>query len=66
MNTIFKSKKLDWCKYELKVILNKLIEGNYYQTAEVVFDNIAHTGVETDLDPELKTKPTMDEFLKSE
>ncbi len=66
MNTNFKSKKLDWCKDELKVILNKLIEGNYHQTAEVIFDNVAHTGVETDLDPELKSKPSMEEFLKSE
>ncbi len=66
MKSTFKSKKLDWCKDELKALLNKLIEGNYHQTAEVVFNHVAHTGVETDLDAELKTKPTLDEFLKSE
>ncbi len=66
MKTKFKSKKLDWCKDELKLILNKLIAGNYHQTAEVVFNHIAHTGVETDLKPELKSNPTLDEFMKSE
>ncbi len=66
MNTSFESQKLDWCKKELKALLERLIENNYHQTAEVVFDHIAHTGVETDLKPELKTLPTLDEFLKSE
>ena len=66
MKTTFESKKLDWSKDELKALLERLIEGNYHQTAEVVFDHIAHTGVETDLNPELKQKPTSDEFLKSE
>jgi hypothetical protein len=65
METVFESKKLDWCKKELKTLLEKLIEGNYHQTAEVVFDHIAHTGVETDLNKELKKKPTFEEFLKS-
>jgi hypothetical protein len=66
MKTEFKSKKLDWSKEELKALLLKLIEGNYHQTAEVIFNHVAHTGVETDLDPELKAKPTMEEFLKAE
>lgn len=66
MKTNFESKKLDWCKTELRTLLQRLIDGNYHQTAEVVFDHIAHTGVETDLKPELKEKPTLDEFLKNE
>ncbi len=66
MNTEFKSRKLDWCKNELKLLLEKLIEGNYHQTAEVVFDHIAHTGVETDLNKELKEKPGLEDFLGSE
>ncbi len=65
MNTAFESKKLDWCKDELKALLQRLIDGNYHQTAEVVFGHVAHTGVETDLRPELKTKPSMEEFLMS-
>lgn len=63
METVFESKKLDWCKSELRELLAKLIEGNYHQTAEVIFDHIAHTGVETDLNPALKTKPSFGEFL---
>lgn len=66
MENMFESKKLDWCKNELKALLNRLIEGNYNQTAEVVFDHIAHTGVETDLNPALKASPTMEEFLAGE
>lgn len=66
MKTIFENKKLDWCKEELRALLNKLIENNYHQTAEVVFNHVGHTGVETDLNPELKTKPTLEEFLKAE
>jgi len=66
MKTKFKSRKLDWSKNELKVLLERLIEENYHQTAEVIFDHVAHTGVETDLDPALKKKPTLKEFLKSE
>jgi hypothetical protein len=54
MQTNFESKKLDYTKNELKELLNRLIEGGYHQTAEVVFNHIAHTGVETDLNPELK------------
>ncbi len=66
MDTSFESKKLDWCKDELQSLLRKLIDGNYHQTAEVVFDHIAHTGVETDLNPELKSRPTLEEFLAGE
>ena len=65
MYTKYKSNKLDWSKKELKALLNKLIAGNYHQTAQVVFDHVAHTGVETDLDPSLKSKPTLEEFIKS-
>lgn len=65
MTTHFESSKLDHCKNELKDLLTRLLAGNYHQTAEVVFNHIAHTGVETDLNPELKHKPTMEEFLKS-
>jgi hypothetical protein len=61
----FESKKLDWSKKELNALLKRLIEGQYRQTAEVVFDNIAHTGVETDLNPKLKKHPSMDEFLNN-
>ena len=66
MKITFESNKLDWCKNELKTLIDRLIEGNYHQTAEIVFDHIAHTGVETDVNPELKKKPTLEEFLKSE
>lgn len=66
METHFESLKLEFCKEELKALLQRLIEGGYHQTAQVVFDHIAHTGVETDLKPELKEKPTLEEFLKSE
>ncbi len=66
MKTIFKNPKLEHCKDELKSLLEKLIAGNYHTTAKVIFDHIAHTGVDSDLNPELKTKPTMEEFLKSE
>lgn len=66
MKTQFDSKKLDWRKDELRALLWRLAEGNYQQTAEVVFDHVAHTGVETDLKPELKQKPTLEEFLRSE
>ena len=65
MQTHFNSTKLEWCKNELQTLLVRLREGNYYQTADVVFDHVAHTGVETDINPELKQKPTLDEFLKS-
>lgn len=63
MNTSYGSQKLEWCKDELKALLKRLEEGHYRQTAEQVFDLIAHTGVETDTNPELKEKPTYEEFL---
>lgn len=66
MRKTFENTKLDWCKSELIILLKKLIDGNYHKTAEVVFDHIAHTGVESDLNHELKEKPTLEEFLVSE
>lgn len=65
METNFESKKLEWCKVELRALLERLIAGNYHQTAEMVFDHIAHTGVETDLNPDLKNNPSLDTFLQS-
>jgi hypothetical protein len=65
MNSHFESKKLDWCKNELKALLLRLNEGQYQQTAEMVFDHVAHTGVETDLNPELKKSPTLEDFLQT-
>lgn len=65
MKTIFEHPKLDWCKDELNQLLHKLMDGNYQKTAEAVFDQIAHSGVETDFNPELKKKPTIEEFLAS-
>ena len=66
MKTHLENKKLDWCKDELKVLLSRLVEGNYHTTAEFVFDHIAHTGVETDLNKSLKEKPSFDEFMDAE
>jgi hypothetical protein len=66
MKTKFESNKLEYCKDELRSLVNKLIEGNYHQTAEVVFNHVSHTGVETDLKPELKNKPSLEEFLRAE
>ena len=65
MNKIFENTKLDYCKDELKILLQKLVDGNYHKTAEVVFSHIAHTGVESDLNPTLKDKPTFEEFISS-
>ena len=66
MKKKFENSKLDWCKDELKILLNKLIENNYHKTAEVVFDHIAHTGVESDLNTDLKKSPSLEEFLSTE
>ena len=66
MKTKFENSKLDWCKDELKTLLNRLNDGNYGVTTKVVFDHVAHTGVESDLNPELKRKPTLEEFLSAE
>jgi len=65
MDSKFKNNKLEWCKEELKALLERLIEGNYHTTAETVFDHVAHTGVETDLNQKLKKSPTLEDFLKS-
>lgn len=65
IETQFESQKLNWCKSELKALLEKLHAGHYGKTAEIVFDHVAHTGVETDLNPELKDSPSLSEFLMS-
>jgi hypothetical protein len=65
MEKKFENSKLDWCKDELKTLLKRMNEGNYQKTAEVVFDHVAHTGVESDLNPELKKSPTLEEFLSA-
>ena len=39
--------------------------GNYEVSARTVFDHLAHTGVDTDLDKTLKEKPTFEEFMGS-
>ncbi|TSC66883.1 MAG: hypothetical protein G01um101472_610 [Parcubacteria group bacterium Gr01-1014_72] len=61
----YKNQKLEFFKDELKVLLVKLLSGNYKKSAETIFDHLAHTGVDTDLDKTLKTSPTFDEFLKN-
>lgn len=66
MKTQFENSKLEWCKDELRILLERLLEGNYHKSAETVFNHVAHTGVETDLNDDLKLKPTFDEFLKAE
>ena len=62
----YENQKLDWSKNELKSLLERLIAGNYNTTAETIFNHVAHTGVETDLNLELKNKPSLEEFLKEE
>ena len=65
MKKKFDNTKLDSEFVELKVLLKKLNDGNYQKTAEVVFDHVAHTGVESDLNPELKKEPILEEFLST-
>ncbi|OHA32121.1 MAG: hypothetical protein A2928_01410 [Candidatus Taylorbacteria bacterium RIFCSPLOWO2_01_FULL_45_15b] len=60
----YQNQKSNFCKKELKTLLDKLISGNYHVSAETVFHHLAHTGVDTDLDPKLKETPTLEEFLK--
>lgn len=60
---VIKNFKLDYCKDELKALLKKLIEGNYNLTAQAIYNHIANSGVEMDLNPSLKNAKTMDEFL---
>lgn len=59
-----KNFKLDLCRKELKALLVKLIEGNYHLTAEAIYNHIANSGVEMDLNPKLKNSKTMKEFLE--
>ncbi len=66
MKTKFESKKLEHSKAELKALLERLMEGYYQDTAEEIFHMVAHTGVETDQNPELKEKPTFEEFMNLE
>ena len=61
----YKNQKLNFCQKELKVLLDKLMVGNYEVSARTVFDHLAHTGVDTDLDKTLKEKPTFEEFMGS-
>ena len=65
METDFKNQKLNFCKTELKTLLQKLLSGNFEVSARFVFDHLAHTGVDTDLDKTLKEKPTFEEFIHS-
>ena len=65
METKFKNQKLEFCKKELKPLLQKLLSGNYGVSAEHVFDHLSHTGVDTDMDKTLKSSPTLKEFLES-
>lgn len=60
---IDKNSKLEYCKKELKVLLKKLIEGNYHLTAKAVYDHIANSGVDMDLNPKLRNSKTIEEFL---
>ena len=62
-NEEIKNFKLDYCKKELKALLKKLIEGNYHLTAEAIYNHIANSGVEMDLNPKLKDSKTMEQFL---
>jgi hypothetical protein len=55
--------KLDHCKIELKALIEKLIEGGYNLTAESIYDHIANSGVEMDLNKDLKNSKSMKEFL---
>lgn len=56
--------KLEYCKPELKALLNKLVEGNYHITAEFIYDHIANSGVDMKIHPELENSVSMEEFLK--
>jgi len=60
---IDKNSKLEYYKKELKTLLNKLIKGNYYLTAKAVYDHIANSGVDMDLNPKLRNSKTMEQFL---
>lgn len=64
MNAIPKNSKLEYCREELKVLLRKLIDGNYHITAEFIYDHIANSGVEMKIHPELQNKTKMEDFLK--
>lgn len=63
MSESYKSDKLDRCKDELRALLERLEDGYYRETAKEVFDIVAHTGVETDQNPELKEEPTYEAFM---
>lgn len=56
--------KFVYCEDELRSLLKKLTEGNYHITAEVVFDHVANTGVEVDMNPSIKNRMTMEKFIE--
>ena len=62
--TIAKNSKFVHCEEELRVLLKKLIDGNYNITAKIIFDHVANTGVEVGVNPSLKDKMTMEEFIE--
>ena len=66
MKADVKNTKLEYCRSELKVLLKKLVEGNYHVTAEFIYDHIANSGVEMKINPELDGAASMEEFLGEE
>ena len=66
MDNKAKNTKLEYCKKELKSLLNKLVEGNYQITAEFIYDHIANSGVDMKIHPELENSKTMEDFLKED
>lgn len=65
MNTTsVKNTKFEFCKKELRVLLRKLVEGNYHITAEFIYDHIANPGVDVKINPSLINRQSMEEFLR--
>ena len=65
METPSENSKLKWCEAELRILLQRLLDGNYQITAEYIFDHVAHSGVDLKINPELG-KLAMEEFLAKE
>jgi|GEM_PF-1442964 len=61
-----KNSKLEFCSKELRVLLKRLVAGNYHVTAEFIYDHIANSGVEMKINPSLVGKQSMEAFLKAE